>query len=110
VGFENDVDVYTCDMGVELSEMRELGTRWLYRPFIGLGGGARTYVFDAPGLADNTCTAGYGALGSELQLGRRAFRVEARDNLFCYRSPNAGVESKTGSEIRVSVGSRTIFR
>ena len=73
-------------------------------PFIGVGGGARTYLYSGTGLMDRTCVAGYAGLGAEFKVGIAAFRMEARDNLFCYRSPIAGVPSKTRNEIGLSAG------
>jgi hypothetical protein len=108
-GFDEDVSIFAYDVGVELGLVRPLGEGWVgegwqFKPFVGLGGGARTYAFKAAGLADKTCASGYGALGSELQLNRVALRVEARDNVFCYRSPIAGVRSKTRNDLGLAIG------
>ncbi len=64
----------------------------------------RTYAFQELGLTDKTCFAGYGALGTEFQIARTALRLEARDNVFCYRSPVPGVSSKTRNDIGLSLG------
>ena len=53
---------------------------------------------------------GYGALGTEFQVGRSAIRLEARDNVFCYKSPVAGVDSKTRTDIALALGLAYHFR
>jgi len=61
-------------------------------------------------LADRTCAAGYGALASEFQLGRTALRVEGRDDVFCFKSPVTGQDSKTRNDIRLTAGVAYHFR
>jgi hypothetical protein len=106
----DNVNVFQYDVGVELSMVRPLGGTWQFRPFVGIGGGARTYVYEADQLGDKTCAAGYGALGSEFQIGRTALRVEARDDVFCFRSPIEGQDSETRNDIRLTAGVAYHFR
>lgn len=106
---DDNVSIFQYDVGVELSVERAMGS-WLVRPFVGLGGGARTYAYQSALLADKTCAAGYGALGSEFLLGAAALRLEARDNLFCYRSPVEGDESHTRNDLGLSLGLSYHFR
>ncbi len=101
---QNDANRYQYDAGVELSLERPLGAAWTVRPFFGLGAGARTYNFQAQTLATRTCAAGYGALGSEFRLGATALRLEARDNVFCYKSPIIGQDSHTRNDLTFSFG------
>ena len=44
------------------------------------------------------------ATRAEFQLARTALRIEARDNVFCYKSPIAGVSSQTRSDIGLAFG------
>lgn len=104
------VNIFQYDVGVELSLVRPLGQRWLFRPYLGIGGGARTYAYEADQLGDKTCAAGYGALGTEFQLGRTALRVEGRDDVFCFKSPIAGKDSKTRNDVRLTAGVAYHFR
>lgn len=101
---QNNVNIFQYTVGAELGFVRPLAGRWELRPFAGLGLGARTYAFQGVGLKDRTCVAGYGALGTEFQIARTALRLEARDNVFCYRSPISGVSSKTRNDIGLSLG------
>lgn len=100
---ENDVRMLQYDIGAEVGLLQPWGM-WDFKPFVGLGGGARTYLYKSDAFKDRTCTVGYGALGAELQLGRAAIRLEGRDNVFCYRSPIAGVKNKTRNDMGVSLG------
>ena len=106
----NDVQIFQYDVGLELNLVRELGEAWLFKPFLGFGGGARTYVYDDDNLKNRTCTSGYGALGTELQLGRAAIRLEGRDNVFCFRSALPGIKSKTRNDVGLSLGLAYHFR
>jgi hypothetical protein len=101
---ENNVDIFQYNLGVELGFVEPLAGNWELRPFVGAGLGGRTYAYQAGTLADRTCTAGYGALGTEFQLARTALRFEARNNVFCFRSPVAGVGSRTRNDIALSLG------
>jgi hypothetical protein len=107
---DNKADVFQYDMGVEFSLIRPMPGDWQFRPFLGFGAGGRTYTYEAEQLNNKTCLAGYGALGSEFQLGRTAIRLEGRDNLFCYKSPIAGTTSKTRNDIGVMLGLAYHFR
>ena len=87
-GFSDDLTyIWQYDLGVELNLMQEVGATWLFRPFLGAGGGGRTYDYQAEGVGTQTCTAGYAALGSELQRGSIALRLAGRGYLACFESP-----------------------
>jgi hypothetical protein len=100
----DNVNIFQYDVGVELGMVRELSGGWQFRPYIGVGGGARTYAYEAGQLADRTCAQGYGALGGEFQIRRLSLRLEGRDNVFCFKSPIAGQDSKTRNDIRLATG------
>lgn len=106
----DNVNIFQYDVGIELSMVRGLGASWQFRPYLGVGGGARTYAYEADQLGDKTCAAGYGALGSEFQLGRTALRVEARDDVFCFKSPIPGQDSRTRNDLRLTAGMAYHFR
>lgn len=108
-GFDENASIFAYDVGAEFGTLYPLGSGWELKPFLGLGVGARTYTYKAPGLSTNTCAAGYGALGSEFQVDKVALRFEARDNLFCYRDPIDGV-SKTRNDVGLALGLAYHFR
>ncbi len=91
---DDKVQILQYDVGAELGLDQALGSSWEFKPFVGAGAGARTYLYKSADLMDKTCNAGYGALGSELQYSRVAFRLEARENVYCFKSPVAGVKKQ----------------
>ena len=103
-GLDNDVQIYQYDVGLEFNMVRALGEAWLFKPFLGLGAGARSYFYANDNLKDRTCAAGYGALGMEFEINRAAIRLEGRDNVFCFRSALPNVKSKTRNDVGFSLG------
>ena len=101
---KNDGYRYSYDAGIELSIERQMTSSWMFRPYVGLGAGARTYTFEAETLFRRTCAAGYGALGTEFRYGVTALRLEARDNVFCYKSPLPDGASNTRNDLAFSLG------
>ena len=110
VASQDNVQILQYDVGMELNMVRALGESWLFKPFVGLGGGARTYLYEDDNLENRTCAAGYGALGAELQFARTAIRLEGRDNVFCFRSPVPGIKSKTRNDVGLTLGLAYHFR
>ena len=110
VASKDHVNTFQYDIGLELSLVRALGEQWLLKPFLGFGGGARTYLYEDDNLKNRTCAAGYGALGAEFELNRAAIRLEGRDNVFCFRSPLPNVKSKTRNDVGLSLGLAYHFR
>jgi hypothetical protein len=107
---QNDVNILTYDVGIEFNRVREREFEWRFSPFLGAGVGGRSYLYDATGLRDRTSPSVYGALGSEFQVENVAIRLEARDNVFRYRSPIPGVRSRTRNDIDLMVGLAYHFR
>jgi hypothetical protein len=99
-----NVDIFQYDVGAELGLVTPLGASWEMKPFLGFGAGARTYRFSADQLSNKTCALGYGSVGSEFQLTKFALRLEARENVFCYKSPIIGQKSKTRNDLGLSFG------
>ena len=60
------------------------------RPFISLGGGFRTYKYDDPAGSSSSCGEGYGGVGTDLLSIRLGLRLEARDYVSCFKSPQSG--------------------
>lgn len=100
----DNVNIFQYNVGAELGFVQPLAGNWELRPFVGIGGGGRTYAYEADALADKTSVAGYGAVGTEFQLARTALRLEARGNVFSFRSPLSGVDDKTRMDVGLSLG------
>jgi hypothetical protein len=100
---DDNVNVFQYDLGMEFGLLRATPGGFEVRPFLGLGGGARTYLYDAKALNDNTCSLGYATLGTEFLVGPAMLRMEGRDNVFCFKSP-VGNKSKTRNDVGLTVG------
>jgi hypothetical protein len=102
---DDRVSILQFDVGVELGLVRPTpDPQWQFKPYVGLGAGGRTYAYSSSALADKTCSLGYGTIGSELQVERMALRLEARDNVICYRSPFTGGRSQTRNDVGITAG------
>ena len=101
---DKNVQIFQYDAGVEYGILRTMRSGWDLKPYLGVGGGARTYAYGDGALSSRTCVAGYGAAGTEYQWGFTALRVEARDYVHCFKSPVAGVGSKTRNDLGFSLG------
>ena len=100
---DNDVNVFQYDLGAEVNAVYELNPNWQLKPLLGVGLGARTYDYQSASLDANTCLSGYGAIGTELQYRAAAFRLEARNYVFCYDDPVID-EFKTRNEVGLTFG------
>jgi hypothetical protein len=108
--FTQDVTyIWQYDVGAELNAVSEMGWGWFFRPFIGAGAGGRTYDYRHVDVKTTSCTAGYAALGAEIQRNLVAFRTEARDYLSCFESPLSGAK-RTRNDIGLTFGLAYHFR
>ena len=95
--------IYQADLGGELFKDMPLDNGWSIRPFLGLGGGVRTYdPTDAHG--SKSYPAGYGALGSEFQMSSVAMRLEVRDYLTQFKGLTGNDAASTRNEVTISLG------
>jgi hypothetical protein len=101
---DDGVNIFQYDVGLEYGLVKPQKEGWELKPFLGLGAGGRTYQFADGALNDRSCSAGYGALGTEFQFGATALRLEARDYLHCFKSPLADGRSRTRNDLGLSVG------
>ena len=101
---DETVDLWQYDLGAELraASWQTWGTLD-FTPFIGLGGGGRTYNYRDLDVDAKTNVAGYGVLGGEIGFGRLGVRLEARDYVSRFK-PFDGSESKTRNDVTVATG------
>jgi hypothetical protein len=84
------LDVFTSDIGVEVRGAERFADRAVtFRPFAGLGGGARSYNYRALDIDAAHNLAGYGTVGADVGLGRVGLRLEARNYVTGFK-PLAG--------------------
>jgi hypothetical protein len=101
---EDGVDIYQYDFGAEFDLRGASVLEPRFTPFIGAGAGGRSYRYASNDLSDNACFSAYGAVGAELRLYTATFRVEARDNVFCYESPLGTGQSRTRNDVTLAIG------
>jgi len=101
---DETVDLWQYDLGAELRApaWQTWGTLD-FTPFIGLGGGGRTYNYRDLDVDAKTNIAGYGVLGGEIGFGRLGVRLEARDYVSRFK-PFDGSDSKTRNDVTVATG------
>lgn len=84
------LDLFQYDIGAEVrGEGFFYGSGWEVTPFVGVGGGARTYVFRSLAVRSKTNLAAYGSAGFEIGFGVVGLRVEGR-NTFSQLKPLIG--------------------
>lgn len=96
---DDGVNVLDYNAGLEFNPLKGA-----FRPFLGVGAGARSFLYSPATLMSQTCEAGYGSAGFELLAARLAFRFEGRGNAFCFRSPQTGLGSANRNDVGVSFG------
>src|SRR5688572_7977533 len=101
---DETIDLWQYDLGAEVraQSWRTWGTMD-FTPFVGLGGGARTYNYRDLDVDSKTNIAGYGVLGGELGFGRLGLRLEARDYVSRFE-PFDGGDTKTRNDVTVATG------
>jgi hypothetical protein len=101
---DQKLDVWQYDLGAELRAPSWLSSgAWDFTPFVGLGGGGRTYNYRDLDVDSKTNVAGFGTLGGELGYGRIGLRVEGRDYVSQFK-PFTGGDSKTRNDVTVAAG------
>lgn len=94
--------VYQADLGGEMFAIQRLNETWELRPFLGAGGGVRTY--DPTGSGSRSYPAGYGAVGTEFETGNIALRLEARDYFTRFRGVTGNQGTSVRSELAFTAG------
>jgi hypothetical protein len=105
---EPTLDIYQYDIGVEARGAGWLrGGGWDLTPFIGLGGGGRTYDFRDLDARSTTDVDGYGALGVDFGYGRLGLRLEARDYVSQFHPlPGSDAATTNHNDIALMAGLR----
>jgi hypothetical protein len=104
---EPTLDVYQYDLGLEARGAGWFeGDGWDFTPFVGVGGGGRTYDYRNIGVGSTTDVDGYGAVGGELGYGRLGLRVEARDYISQFHPLNGIGLTTNHNDVDVAAGLR----
>jgi len=98
-------NVYQGDLGLEFGGARGNTKKWAMRPFVDLGGGVRSYNYSAPNLNSHAAGEGFAGLGTDVNIGRSAIRLAAKDNFFSYEMPTVDGGTKANrNEVSLSIG------
>ena len=97
-------NVYQADLGLELGGSRGNTRKWALRPFVDLGGGVRSYSYSAPNLNNHTGGEGFAGVGTDVNIGRSAIRLAAKDNFFSYEMPTADGTTASRNDVSLSIG------
>jgi hypothetical protein len=103
---EPKLDIFMYDLGAEL-RAPQLGEGLVtFRPFAGLGAGARSYNYRSLEVDATHNLAGYGSAGGELGVGPVGLRIEVRDYVTRF-SPLDGTDAvNTRNDLVVMAGLR----
>jgi hypothetical protein len=96
------LDVFTSDVGVEARPAVWFAERAVtFSPFVGLGGGARSYNYRKLDVDATNNLAGYAAAGGELGVGRMGIRLEVRDYATGFKPLIAAGKSERRNDVVV---------
>ena len=99
------LDVFTSDVGVEARAGQWFAKRAMtFSPFVGLGGGARSYNYRKLDVDATHNLAGYGAIGGEVGVSRVGVRLEVRDYATGFKPLVGAGKSDARNDIVMMVG------
>lgn len=99
------LDVFTYDVGAEL-RANPVGDAVTFRPFVGVGAGARSYNYRSLDVDATHNLAGYGSLGGEFGYKRVALRIEARDYVSGFKPLAVAGTSDRRNDVAIMAGLR----
>lgn len=106
-GRNEKVDAFQYDLGLE-ARYPIVSSKGVATPYIGLGGGGRTYRFrDIDDVDSQTNALGFGSFGIELSPPSQRFagRVEVRDNVTAFKGLRGELVDRTArNDLQVSGG------
>ena len=107
-GRDETVDLFQYDLGIEGRLPLAASAAWTAAPYVGLGGGGRTYRYrDLDGIDSQTSPFGYGAVGVDVahRAGALGLRLEARDYVTAFRGLRGEYGERTGrNDVQLSAG------
>lgn len=98
------LDVFTYDLGAEVRAPRWHGGSFNFRPFAGVGAGARSYDYRGKDTDATHNLAAYGSVGGEIGVWRLRLRVEARDYVTEFRPLDGAGPAATRNDVVMLIG------
>jgi len=110
LGPEAKLDLFTYDAGVEYRLPRRSADRRInFKPFTGMGIGARAHSYRHVDVATTQNLATYAGVGGELRLSRVRVRLEVRDYL-TWVTPLGTLDTTRRNDVAVLAGLRLALR
>jgi hypothetical protein len=103
---EPKLDIFMYDLGSELRGPRLGEGMVTFRPFAGLGAGARSYNYRSLEVDATHNVAGYGSAGGELGVGPVGLRIELRDYVTRFKPLDGPGAVNTRNDVVVLAGLR----
>jgi hypothetical protein len=101
------LDVFSSDLGVEVRPAQWFADRAVtFSPFVGFGGGARSYNYRNLDVDATNNLAGYGTVGGELGYRRVGLRLEVRDYETGYKPLIGAGASEMRNDVVIMAGLR----
>jgi hypothetical protein len=113
LAFDGDptLDLFSYDIGAEArARGSHAGRAIAFRPFAGVGAGARTYNHRHVDLAVTHVPTAYASVGGELGGGRIRLKVEARNYVVRFKPLAGQGGADTRSEVALMAGLRLVPR
>lgn len=105
------LDLFSYDIGAEArAHGAHAGNGIAFRPFAGVGVGARSYNHRHVDLAVTHAATAYAGVGGELGGGRIRLKLEARDYMIRFKPLAGHGGSDTRSEVALMAGLRLVSR
>jgi len=109
VAGEPKLDVFICDVGAEArGSQMSLGGAWKVAPFIGIGGGARSYNIPKLSLDPTYNLAAYGSVGGEFAIHRVHLRLEVRNYVSSFKPLEGSGNAATRNDVVIMLGLRFV--
>ncbi len=107
VAGEPKLDVFIGDVGAEArGTQMSIGGAWKVAPFIGIGGGARSYNIPKLPTDPTYSLAAYGSVGGEFAIHRVHLRLEIRDYVSSFKPLAGSGKAATRNDVVVMLGLR----
>ena len=109
VAGEPKLDVFICDVGAEarVTQM-SIGGAWKVAPYVGIGGGARSYNIPKLPVDPTYNLATYGSVGGEFAIHYVRLRLEVRDYVSRFKPPAGGGKAATRNDVVAMLGLRFV--
>ena len=106
---EPKLDVFICDVGAEArGTQRSMGGAWKVAPFVGIGGGARSYNIPQLPVDPTYNLAAYGSVGGEFIIHRVHLRLEIRDYVSTFKPLAGSGKAATRNDVVIMLGLRFV--